>query len=74
MIFLGPVRVGVTLRPGRERRVDRHLLARRRARQHPEHRRRVLQRRHDLFQRRHDDVDLGQRLAEITIALVGHDH
>ncbi len=46
---LGPVEIAGAARPGRDRRVGREFLPRRRARQEAQQGRRVLQRRHHLF-------------------------
>ena len=74
MAGLGPVGVAGAARPGRERGVGRDLLPRRRARQQPDQRIGVLQRRHQLVDGGEHDVHLGQRLGEVAVALVGHDH
>ena len=60
-------------RAGREGRVDRHVLAGRRAREHAQDCRHVLQRRHDLLDRGDDDVDARQDLRQVAVALVGDD-
>ena len=59
--------------PVETRGVGRELLAGRRARQKPQERRRVLERRHDFLDARQHDMRLGQSLRQIAIALVGDD-
>ena len=73
VIFVRPVRIAGAARAGRERRVDRHLLRGRRARQHAQQLRHVLQRRHDLLDRGEHDVHARQGLRQVAIALVGDD-
>ena len=73
MVFLRSVRIAFPPRPGRQRRVVRKILPGRRAGEYPQDRRCILQRRHDLLDRCDDDVDLGERLGEISIALIGDD-
>ena len=73
--MIGPRTVGIArpARPGRQRRVDRGVLAGRRARQHAQELRGILERRHDFLDRGDDDMRLGQDLREIAIAFVGDD-
>ena len=73
VIFLGPIGIAGAARAGGERRIDRHVLPGRRAREHAQQLRGVVQRRHQLFQRGDDDMDLGQDLRKIAVALVGDD-
>ena len=73
MIFLRAVDVARPARAGRQRRIDRHILAGRRARQHAQQLRGVGERRHYLLQRGDDDVNPGQDLRQIAVALVGDD-
>ena len=73
--MIGPRPVGIArpARPGREGRIDRGVLPGRRAREHAQKLRGVLERRHDLFDRRDDDVRLRQDLREVAVAFVGDD-
>ena len=73
VIRLRPVRVAGPVRAGREGGVGRALLAGRRAGQHPQDHVHVLQGGHDLFQAGDDDVDPGQTLGQVAVALVGDD-
>ena len=73
MVLLRPVEIARPARPGRDRRVGRKFLSRRRARQQAQQRRRVLQGRHDLLDAGHDDMDARQGLRQIAVALVGDD-
>ena len=74
-VILGrPVRIAFAARAGGERGVDRHFLRGRRARQHAQQLRDVVERRHDLFDRGEHDVHARQRLREVAVALVGDDN
>ena len=74
VIVLGSVAVAETARAGRERGVDRHLLARCRTRENAQDLADILECRHQLFDGRQHDVGLRQDLRQIAIALVGDDH
>ncbi len=60
-------------RAGDERRVGGELLARARARQQPQQRPRVVERRHHLLDGGEHDVHLGQRQRQVGVAFVGDD-
>ena len=73
MVVVRPVEVARPPAAGRERRVDRHVLPGRRARQQPQQRAGILQRRHDLLDAGEHDVHPRQRLGQVAVALVGDD-
>src|SRR5262245_28877949 len=73
VIFLRPVGIIGPPRTGREGGVARHLLAGRRACQEPQQRRHILERRHQLVDRREHQMRLRQDLGEVAIALIGDD-
>ena len=73
VVALGAVDVARAARAGRERRVDRHVLPGRRAGEHAQELRRVLERRHELLDRGEDDMRLRQDLRQIAVALVRDD-
>ena len=74
MVFLGPVQVGRPTHAGREGGVDGEILARCAAREQPQQRRAILQRRDDLLDAGQRDMDARQGLGQVAIALIGHDH
>ena len=73
MVFLRSIQIVRSARPGGKRRIDREILAGRRSRQHPQQRGRILQGRHAFLDTGEDDMDLGQRLRQIAIPLIGDD-
>jgi hypothetical protein len=73
VIGLRPVGIALAARPGREGGVHRHVLPGRRPRQHAQDGADVIERRHDLLNRGHDDMHARQKLSEVAIALIGDD-
>ena len=74
MVVLGPVEIARPLGPGIERRVGRGFLAGRRARQHAQQDGGVLQRGDHLLDAGQHDVHARQRIGQVGIAFVGHQH
>ena len=74
VVLRRPVEIAIAFRPGVEGRVGRGFLAGRRARQHAQQHRGILERRDHLLDAGQHDVHLGQRVGEIGIAFVGDQH
>ena len=73
VIFLRPIQIARPPRAGGERGVDGKILPGRRARQHAQQRRAVLQRRHAFLDAGQHDVHARQGLRQIAVALIGDD-
>ena len=73
MELFRPIGVFGTARAGGKGRVAGKFLAGGGARQHPQDRAGVLQRRHDLFQAGDNDMNLRQGLGQVAIAFIGDD-